>query len=165
MANIAPLMTSARTGESSRDSWRTPKWLYDLLDKEFHFNLDAAADDNNALCDFYLTQEEDGLKNDWWGSTWVNPPFSQLKAWAKKGYEEAHKGNATVVMLVAARTDTAAFWNYLRYGEVRFLPGRLKFTHPNGAKYSAPFPSCITIFHRHLYVPAKTIFWEVREPK
>lgn len=165
MANLDPLMTSARTGDSEKDEWQTPKWLYDLLNREFHFNLDPAATHQNALCANYYTEEVNGLIQPWYDPTFVNPPYSNLYQWVRKGYEEAEKGNATVVMLVPARTDTRAWWNYVRWGEVRFLPGRLKF---EGGKHSAPFPSAIVIF-QHMMPGAlhrpSTFYWDIRAPK
>lgn len=163
MANKDALFTSARTGEITRDEWQTPLWLYDLLDKEFHFELDPAATEENAMSRLYMDKEMDGLKHRWFSSVFVNPPYSQLKAWVKKGYEEARDNSSVkqVVMLVPARTDTAAWWQYIRFGEVRFLPGRLRFA---GARNSAPFPSAVVIFHGggYLYKP-ETIYWNVRE--
>ena len=52
--------------------------------------------------------------------------------------------NATVVMLIPSRTDTAWFHDYI-YGkaEIRFLRGRLKF---GNSKNFAPFPSMVVVF-------------------
>ena len=62
---------------------------------------------------------------------------------------EAERG-ATVVMLIAARTDTIFFHDYIykkENTEIRFIKGRLKFTDENGtAGDPAPFPSMIVIF-------------------
>lgn len=164
MANLDPLMTSARTGDSEKDEWQTPKWLYDLLDREFRFNLDPAATHQNALCANYYTEEVNGLIQPWYDATFVNPPYSNLYQWVQKGYEEAEKGNATVVMLVPARTDTRAWWDYVRWGDVRFLPGRLKF---KGGKHSAPFPSAIVVFEKEFSKKNRptTFYWDIRAQK
>lgn len=52
---------------SSTDNWATPQWLFDELDKTFHFTLDVCASDENHKCDNYFTKESDGLKQDWGG--------------------------------------------------------------------------------------------------
>lgn len=164
--NKEALFTSARTEkEDSRDQWLTPLWLFDLLNQEFKFDLDPAATIDNTLCDRWFTKVDDGLSQPWIAeSVFVNPPYSQMKKWVEKSYHEVNFRNTDrVVMLVAARTDTKAWWNYIRWGEVRFLKGRLKFEHPNGAKYSAPFPSAVVIFGND--IKEKTIYWEVSEPK
>lgn len=160
-------MSSARTGDKSKNQWLTPLWLFDLLDQEFDFDLDAAATDENTLCDKWYTEEEDGLTRPWVAeNVFTNPPYSDMAKWVEKGYREAKAGNCTVVLLLAARTDTKAWWNFVRFGEVRFLPGRLKFDHDDdGAKYSAPFPSAVVIFRKGMQEEPKTIYWDVREPK
>lgn len=74
----------------------------------------------------------------------VNPPYSQIKQWVKKCWEESTKPNTIVVMLIPARTDTKYFHEYINHrSEVRFIKGRLKFGDNN---YSAPFPSMVVIF-------------------
>lgn len=52
---------------SKTDDWATPQDFFDELDKEFHFTLDAAADDNNHKCPVYYTKEQDGLNQKWGG--------------------------------------------------------------------------------------------------
>lgn len=143
---INPALFSSKTVE-----WCTPKGLFDELNEEFHFTLDAAADDRNAKCDKYFTKETDGLSQDWsaaGGAVFCNPPYGrEIGQWVQKGFKEAEKG-VTVVMLIPARTDTKYFHEYI-YGhaEIRFLKGRVKFTDNNGTEYSsAPFPSMIVIW-------------------
>lgn len=197
MANIAPLMTSARTGDASKDEWQTPMWLFDILNREFKFDLDPASTPDNALCKNYFcdhikypTAIGDGLISKWFGNVFVNPPYSKLKLWTAKAYKEVQDGNADlVVMLVAARTDTQAWWSYMRFGEVRFLPGRLKYgaspeyiekakteneiRRSEGNKkllpedgFTATFPSAVVIFHGGGYLyPPQTIYWNIREVK
>lgn len=132
---------------SSTDLWATPKKTFEELDAEFHFTLDPCAIAENAKCEKFYTPEQDGLQQDWGGQTvFVNPPFSQMKHWAKKCMEESRKKNTTVVMLIPARTDTAYFHDYIYpYAELRFIRGRL---HYNDAKQGAPFPSMVVIFKK-----------------
>ena len=129
---------------SNSNEWATPQWLFDELDKEFHFTLDPCATKENAKCKKFYTIIEDGLKQKWGGETvFCNPPYGrEIGKWVKKSFEE--KGNAKIVILIPARTDTQWFHNYI-YGkaEIRFLKGRLKF---GDSKNSAPFPSMIVIF-------------------
>ena len=49
------------------DEWTTPQKFFDELNQEFHFDLDAAADDNNHKCDNYFTAKQDGLSQNWGG--------------------------------------------------------------------------------------------------
>lgn len=52
---------------SKTDNWATPPEFFKELDKEFHFNLDPAADEFNHKCDRYFTIAENGLLQDWGG--------------------------------------------------------------------------------------------------
>ena len=109
---------------TGKDDWGTPQKLYDALNKEFGFTLDACADKNNYKCANYYTAEADG-------------------------YKESAEHGATVVMLIPARTDTKAFHEYIlgKAQEIRFIKGRLKFEIDRKAnKEAAPFPSMIVIF-------------------
>lgn len=126
------------------DNWETPQYLFDQLNEEFHFTLDVCASEENKKCSKYYSKEQDGLKQEWRGAVWCNPPYGrQIEHWVKKATEEAKNGN-TVVMLIPARTDTAWFHNYC-YGkaEIRFLRGRIKF---GGSKHNAPFPTMLVIW-------------------
>ena len=74
-----------------------------------------------------------------------NPPYGkEIADWVRKAYEEGHKENTLVVMLIPARTDTRYFHDYIMHrAEVRFVRGRLKF---GGSDTGAPFPSMLVIF-------------------
>lgn len=126
---------------SATDLWETPQKFFDDLNREFNFETDVCALPENAKCEKYFTPEQDGLKQEWTGVCWCNPPYGrQIGKWVEK----AAKSNATVVMLVPARTDTAWFHDWiLPFAEVRFVRGRLKF---GGAKNGAPFPSMVVIY-------------------
>lgn len=130
---------------SERDDWETPKDFFDRWNKLFHFNLDAAANAQNAKCEKYFTPEDDALTKSWAGNTvWLNPPYGRnIGKWVKKAYEESKKPNTFVVCLLPARTDTAWFHDYCCKGTVHFIRGRIKF---GGCKENAPFPSMIVEF-------------------
>ena len=121
--------------------WETPQALFDELDGEFHFETDVCALPENAKCKRFFTPEMDGLKQEWTGVCWCNPPYGRVIAdWVKKAAES----KSTTVMLLPNRTEMGWFHEYvLGRAEVRFIRGRLKF---GGAKYNAPFGSMIVIF-------------------
>lgn len=128
---------------SNTDLWETPQDFFDGLNKEFGFDLDVCALPENAKCERYFTPEKDGLKQEWSGTVWCNPPYGrQIGKWVEKAY----KSDCTVVMLLPARTDTRWFHDYIyRKAEIRFVKGRLKF---GGSKNPAPFPSMVVIYRR-----------------
>lgn len=138
---------------SVTDEWSTPQDLFDEINSEFKFNLDVCALPQSAKCERYFTPDDDGLKQEWSGIVWMNPPYGDvIGQWVEKAKYSAEKG-ATVVCLVPARVDTNWWWDNCRFGEIRFLRGRLKF---GGSPNSAPFPSAVVIFGR----PASVIWWE-----
>jgi len=127
-----------------KDEWATPHAVFTMLDREFHFTLDACATSENAKCNRFFTKEDDGLRQDYGTErVWMNPPYSQLGKWVRKAYDASLRG-ALVVCLTFARTDTAAFHDAVAHAsQIRFLRGRLRF---GNAKNCAPAPSCIIIF-------------------
>ena len=131
----------------SRDSdeWETPAELFEILNDEFHFTLDACATDDNHKVDKYFTKMDDGLKQDWSGyRVFCNPPYSEIGKWVKKAYYEGLKAGTLVCLLIPARTDTRWFHDYILHrSEIRFIKGRLRFS---GSKWNAPFPSMVVIF-------------------
>ena len=133
---------------SQTDMWATPVELFRRLDVEFHFNTDVCAVPENAKCERFFTPEQDGLKQDWTGTCFMNPPYGRdIGNWVKKAHDSSLKGT-TVVCVLPARTDTRWWHHYVaKADEVRFLAGRLKF---GDAATSAPFPSVIVVFRPRL---------------
>ena len=129
---------------SKTDEWETPQAVFDELNTIYKFKLDVCASGKNAKCPWFFTKKEDGLKQQWTGSCWMNPPYGRtIGLWMKKAYEASFAGATVVVCLVPSRTDTAWWHDYAMRGEVKFIRGRLKF---GGHKNSAPFPSAIIVF-------------------
>lgn len=123
--------------------------LFKILDDEFHFTLDACCSTKNAKCQRFFTKEDDGLRQDWEGIVWMNPPYGRMIGkWLEKAHNEAQKG-CTVVALVPSRTDTDWWHRIAMKHEVRFLKGRLYFRDQTGKSGRAPFPSAIVVMNRN----------------
>lgn len=70
---------------SQTDEWSTPEALFDALNKQFHFTLDACATQQNAKCPRYFTKSDDGLKQRWTGRVFMNPPYGrEIRKWVRK---------------------------------------------------------------------------------
>ena len=109
------------------DDWATPKYIYDQ------------AMENGMFDPCPLFSSVDGLKIEWGEINFVNPPYSNLKAWIEKSIEQTKKGKK-VMLLIPARTDTKAFKMLFEYGStITLITGRLRFNEAN----SAPFPSML----------------------
>ena len=77
--------------------WTTPKDLFDELNEEFHFTLDAASSHENALCEKHYTKEEDGLVQPWEGNVFCNPPYgNEIGKWMRKAAETDEGGGCSV---------------------------------------------------------------------
>lgn len=160
-------MNSALMFSKASDEWATPKAFFDSLSTEFDFCVDLAATRENRKCPLYVGPDNQlggnwrdyltfpvnalltGLSDD--AAAWMNPPYSQCRAFMAKAAADA-KAGCTIVALVPSRTDTRWWhehvWNAATRGyragvEVRFIKGRLKFGE---GKNSAPFPSVVVIF-------------------
>jgi site-specific DNA-methyltransferase (adenine-specific) len=134
------------------DEWTTPQWLFDKLNTNYNFTLDAAATQTTSKCSKFYTIEDDGLSQEWTDEVvFCNPPYSKCFEWIKKGYEEVKAGRAQkVIMLVPARVDTKWFHSFCidsnYVSEICFFKGRLKF---GNQKNSAPFPSMFVVFEKN----------------
>lgn len=171
---LTTMFSSAKT--TGTDEWATPQDVFEALDAEFKFVLDAAAQPINAKVGTYFTAKDDALKQDWLNevasscgspipdapAVWLNPPYSLQDKFLAKVVEEVAKG-LTVVCLLPSRTGTRRWHKYIwdkekhqpRPGvEVRFLSGRLKF---GGSTNSAPFDSVVVVFrppHGYFEIPS-----------
>lgn len=100
---------------SKSEEWSTPQDLFDKLNEEFHFAIDAAATPENAKCKKYYTKHQNSLIQKWsgYGAVWCNPPYGRgIIHWVNKAYAVSSTGT-TVVMLLPARTDTEWFHEYI----------------------------------------------------
>ncbi|SRR6266581_2860836 len=121
-----------------KPTWNTPRELYLVLDKEFHFDHDPCPA-NPSL---------NGIFSQWGHSNYVNPPYgAPIGSWLQKAIQELRNGNSSVFLL-PTYTDVAWFHDYvLKYAsEIRFIRGRLKFVDEKGKRGSSPFGSMICVF-------------------
>lgn len=150
--------------KSGQYDWETPQDFFDKLNKEFNFTLDPCCTQENAKCNKYFTEGDNGLEQDWDGHrVFMNPPYgNKISKWVKKAFEESKKKGVLVICLLPARTDTRWWWDYCMKGEIRFIKGRLKFKGRNTkgelVNYPATFPSAVVVFkgsHNNRYKKSK----------
>lgn len=101
-----------------------------------------------------FTKEDNGLAQDWRGynTVFVNPPYSDLKAWLKKVEREATRDDPEapdlVICLLPGNTSTQWFQKYAAKGDyLCLIEGRLTF---HGTDQSAPFASILSVFGNDL---------------
>jgi len=110
------------------DNWETPKYFYDELNKEFHFDFDPC-----PLNEGLITLDKDGLLIEWGNSNFINPPYSQkLKEGFVKRAVNDFKDRLNV-FLIPVSTSTTLFhdWILPNKKEVRFIKRRIPFIGVN----------------------------------
>ena len=130
----------------SDDEYGTPQALFDHYDRIYHFTCDVCSTPQLAKCKKFYTPERDGLKQEWIGVCWMNPPYGGLGKWVRKAYEAAKNG-AVVVALLPMFTDTAWFHDYASHATIELLKGRLQFANRTDNGY-APFGHGIFVFRK-----------------
>ncbi|WP_332075224.1 DNA N-6-adenine-methyltransferase [Klebsiella quasipneumoniae] len=131
------------------DSWGTPIDLFDSLNAEFNFTIDAAANKFNALCDRYYTEEDDSLKQSWKGEVvFCNPPYSRTGDFLAKAKEAD-----IAVYVVGVRTQASYFLHNVFASpfcyEIRFLHRGVAFIPPDGGRDNSirsALPICVLVY-------------------
>lgn len=103
---------------SDADAVTTPDWILEYVQKSYPVDFDPCPSDPT----------EDGLKIDWRGFSFVNPPNSQCQEWVHKATLEAAKGNFSVLLVPA--TFNSVYWRELVYpnaSEIKILACPIKF--------------------------------------
>jgi len=142
---------------SAHQGWRTPQDLLDRLYAVFgpRFDLDPCSPTRDARtapirAKRHMTAEDDALSSPWSaGTAYVNPPYGrELKKWIAKAHHEHSIGNVgTLVLLIPARPDTAAWHAHIAdRAYVIMLKGRLCFADETGDAAPAPFPSALVVY-------------------
>jgi len=130
------------------DNIRTPKWFYDRLNEEFHFDAyDPCPENPEGMREF------DGLSPApyWVRCYYINPPYSNVLPWIFKAIGDKERG-VTVVMLLKFDPSTKWFLPVFEHcgpilgrldsdANLRFITGRLDFTGEGGV-----FPNLLAIF-------------------
>ena len=140
---------------SASTDWSTPQDLFDRLDEEFGFLLDACASAQNAKCEVYISEEQDCLVTEWGAdrtsratSVWMNPPWGrQIGRFIQRAYEQGRKHRMVVACLLPACTDTKWWRDWVwKASEVRFVTGRLRFVRGDGHTGPSPKGAAVVVF-------------------
>lgn len=121
---------------STDNEWYTPEHYIELARQVMEsIDLDPASNDfanETVKATEYYTEEDDGLKQEWFGNIWMNPPYSTalLQKFADKLINS--KFNQAIV-LVNNATETAWFETLVsKASAVVFHKGRIRFVKRDG---------------------------------
>lgn len=134
----------------SKDEWITPEWITKSLGI---FDLDPCAPNpkaapylfaamwQHARKSFYLP-DYDGLREEWEGRVWLNPPYLKQAAWPWVAKLASHGSG---IALVNSTTDTVGFQREVleKARAVLFIKGRISFYNANGTKSGMPMQGSV----------------------
>ena len=123
---------------SKDDEWYTPSQYIEAARSVMgNIDLDPASNDfanKTVKAKTYFTEKDNGLKKEWFGNVWLNPPYSAalIREFADKVVSS--KFNQAIV-LVNNATDTGWFKTLVdKANAIVFTTGRIRFVKHDGAK-------------------------------
>jgi DNA N-6-adenine-methyltransferase (Dam) len=124
----------------SSDGWCTPKSLAELLGP---FDLDPCSNPRSHILSrtsLMLENGENGLQTSWWGSVFVNGPYSNPLPWCNR--LEAYTGPWCALWKL---DPTTLWWSRLIRNGAYWAPfrSRIKFERPDKPSLTANFPSVL----------------------
>lgn len=128
--------TSFEKSSNSTDEWYTPKEIIDALGE---FELDPCAPVHPLwrTANIMYNKNEDGLKQNWVGRVWLNPPYSRplIERFVSRMAE--HNNG---IALLFNRCDSKMFQEVIfpKAKGMLFMKGRIKFYREDGTKGDSP---------------------------
>lgn len=130
--------------ESDGDEWYTPDEYLESARKVLgKIDLDPAstsvAQEIIQAKKFY-TKDDDGLTKRWFGTVWLNPPYSYplVELFTSHAIKQYEKGNVkAAIVLTNNCTDAAWFQSLVERFPVCFTRGRISFWQPNQKSFAA----------------------------
>ena len=121
-----------------RDEWETPQWLFDLLDKQYHFHFDCCANEKNKKCQYFSDdfEKEENVNL----TAWMNPPFSIAYKMFRHFVKVVHKG----IAIYRCDNLETAIWQEIIFPNTDWIftpKGRINYEGLTGDK--ARFPSAL----------------------
>lgn len=139
--NMFSGMGRGQSNKGKSHVWLTPRPILDSLGE---FDLDPCGARNWLTARHHYYVEDNGLKLDWFGRVWMNPPYDRdvIPQWMARMADHNH-GTA----LIFARTDTDHFQKYV-FGNAQsllFLSKRINFLDENlkRSRFNAGAPSVL----------------------
>lgn len=133
----------------------TPPLILDLVREYFGgtIYLDPATEPGNPTgAQFFFTEADNGLIQDWDHPVFVNPPYGRvLQEWAEKIGLEAARGTNIVALLPGQRFETAYWQEHILRPELAaivFIRRRVPFLRPDGTRaVGNPYGSMLYVFN------------------
>ncbi|MDY0582570.1 phage N-6-adenine-methyltransferase [Pasteurella multocida] len=130
----------------NKDHYRTPKYVFNWLDRRFYFLIDGCASEHNARCPNYIGDGVNAIAEDFLNFDhieqviefaepslrfFVNPPYSNPLPFVQRAAELMKEGNLVVMLLPA---DKSTKWYQVIQDNatevIDIVGGRINFLHP-----------------------------------
>lgn len=142
-------MTGTSVEVRASERWQTPPEVWEPLNSEFSFDLDAAADAQTTRLPIYLSDALSPLP--WPGKRiWLNPPYGRmLEPFVRRAEMEARRGKLVVALIpFRCRAD---WWHTCVIGkarEVRCIRKRVRFVRLDGSRgdFTGSCDSCVVVW-------------------
>lgn len=129
---------SYKEQQTTHGSFNTPRYLFNYLHKFFRFEVDPCDSGNNWLNLTYSftaeSKEFNGLQQEWFGNTFVNPPYgldNEIK-WIAKVFKQYNNHGHTIFMLLPAKTESKWFSTMMINSDIIIFPRkRISFVKEN----------------------------------
>jgi phage N-6-adenine-methyltransferase len=143
------------------DTWLTPQWIIDKIGLS---TLDPCGYCDGAFVRtaenyFSLDQGRDGLAEEWFGSVYVNPPYTQTDKWLKRAIEYFRATGNSVIFCLPCRTSNKWFQENVKHATgILFFDKRLHFLDSNGTdRGGAAFPACLVAYGMEAWERVKRV--------
>lgn len=127
---------SAWETAGATDEWYTPRCVFEALGCEFDLDVAAPLNNGHVPARHNFTKLDDGLRCNWRGFVWMNPPFggrNGLAPWLDKFF--AH-GNG--IALTPDRTSAPWFQSAWSRADAVLFTRKLRFLRPDGTEGKSP---------------------------
>lgn len=147
--------------QSDTSVWETHPAVFAHLSELYGgFTFDAAASDEDHLCDRYFTEKQDALSRQWPTDERIfcNPPWgrgvpSKIADWLALGHYAAKQGAPVVCFHVPVKAEQSWWHEWAARGHILLVRGRLVFNlhgqpmrDGKGSICSATFASAFVIY-------------------
>jgi phage N-6-adenine-methyltransferase len=134
---LGEMNVHGNTNDKARQAWRTPQDVFEEISSLYGpFDLDAAADAENAKCPDYIDERLDAMREPWIRpgvyhpdrgripseAVWCNPPYRDPAPWIRRAHDQLQKGNCKrVVLLLPAAVETHWFQDFAQNRPVTLI--------------------------------------------
>lgn len=121
-----------------KDEWETPQWLFDIINKQYKFQMDCCANKKNTKCFIWSENFEGVVMRNY--ISWMNPPFSKSKLMFEQFFKIIEKG---IAIYRSDNLDTQLWQDIILKNAdwVFFFRGRINYEGMEGK--GSRFPSAL----------------------